>query len=154
VPETIARVIREAAEYVPLSLKIVESMPHTFEPARTPAALQRYERDPDWKLPSPAAKYPRSSTDRDTAERDSLEWVTSGHPLFGALRRHTCARAAEAFGKGACFYSLQHEEPSRIDFYRAQVVDGLGHVVHERLFVAETKTHHRGLARRSRNRSR
>ena len=40
VPETIARFIREAAEYVPLKLKIIESLPHTFEPARTPPVLQ------------------------------------------------------------------------------------------------------------------
>jgi len=138
VPETIARFIREAADYVPLKLKVVENMAHTFEPARTPSVLMRYERDPDWKLPAVSAKYPRCSTDRETAERYSLEWVTPGHPLFEALRRHTYAQAVEAFGKGACYYSLQHEEPSRIDFYRARVVDGLGHVVHERLFAVET----------------
>ncbi len=137
VPETIARFLREAAEYVPLRLKVVETMPHTFEPARTPPALQQYERAPDWKLPSLAAKYPRCSTDRDTAEKHSLEWGTPGHPLFEAVRQHTCATAAEAFGKGACFHSLQHEQPSRIDFYRARVVDGLGHVVHENLFAVE-----------------
>jgi len=137
VPETIARFIREAAEYVPLKLKVVENMPHTFEPARTPSALQQYERGPDWKLPALAVKYPRCSTDRETAEKNSLEWVTPGHPLFESIRRHTCAKAVETFGKGACFYSLQHETPSRIDYYRARVVDGLGHVVHERLFAVE-----------------
>jgi len=141
VPETIARFIREAAEYVPLRLKVVETMPHTFEPERTPPVLRQYERSQDWRLPPLAAKYPRCSTDRDTAERHSLEWVTPGHPLFEAVRRHTCSRAAEVFGKGACFYSLQHEEPSRIDFYRARVVDGLGHVVHERLFAVEIQSH-------------
>lgn len=137
VPETIARFIRDVAEYVPLKLKVVESMPHTFEPARTPPALKRHERERDWKLPSLAAKYPRCSTDRNTAEKNNLEWVTPGHPLFEALRRHSHLKAAEAFSKGACFYSLQHEKPSRIDFYRARVVDGLGHVVHERLFAVE-----------------
>ncbi len=137
VPETIARFIREAAEYVPLKLKVLESMPHTFEPARTPSVLQRYEREPDWKLPALAMKYPRCSTDRDTAEKNNLEWVTPGHPLFEAIRRHAHAKAAEGFGKGACFYSLQHEKPTRIDFFRARVVDGLGHVVHERLFAVE-----------------
>jgi superfamily II DNA or RNA helicase len=141
VPETIARFIREAAEHVPLKLKVVENMPHTFEPARTPSALQRYERDPDWKLPPLAVKYPRCSTDRDTAEKHSLEWVTPGHPLFEALRRHTCAQAVESLGKGACFHSLQHEEPSRIDFYRARAVDGLGQVIHERLFAVEIGPH-------------
>ncbi|NLN59465.1 MAG: DUF3883 domain-containing protein [Deltaproteobacteria bacterium] len=137
VPETIARFIREASEYVPLKLKIIEGMDHTFEPARTPPALQRHEREPDWKLPALASKYPRCSTDREAAETHNLEWVTPGHPLFEALRRHACSKAAEVFGKGACFYSLQHEKPSRVDFYRARVVDGLGHIVHERLFALE-----------------
>ncbi len=137
VPETVARFIREAAEYAGLEVKSVPHLPHTFDPGRTPPRLREHERAPDWNLPSLAAKYPRCSTDRDTAERHSLEWVTPGHPLFEAVRRHTCATAAEAFSKGACFYSLQHEEPSRIDFYRARVVDGLGHVVHENLFAVE-----------------
>jgi len=137
VPETVARFIREAAPYARLEVKNVPHLPHAFEPGRTPPHLREYERAADWTLPSLAGKYPRCSTDRDTAEKHSLEWVTPGHPLFEAIRRHTCALAAEAFGKGACFYSLQHEEPSRIDFYRARVVDGLGQVVREQLFALE-----------------
>lgn len=137
VPETIARFLFEASEYVPLKLKTIENLPHTFEPARTPNVLQRYGRELNWKLPAVAVKYPRCSTDRDTAEKNSLEWVTPGHPLFESIRRHTHDKAGEAFAKGACFFSLQHEEPARIDFYRARVVDGLGNVVHERLFAVE-----------------
>ncbi len=141
VPETIARFIRDAAEYVPFKLKVIETMAHTFEPARTPPALKRFEREPTWKLPSLALKYPRCSTDRETAEKNNLEWVTPGHPLFEAIRRHASDKAAEAFSKGACYYSLQHEKPSRIDFYRARVVDGLGHIVHEHLFAVELTEH-------------
>jgi len=137
VPETIARFIREAAEYVPLKLNVIEAMPHTFEPDRTPPVLRQYERSPDWRLPSLAAKYPRCSTDRDTAEEHHLEWVTPGHPLFEAMRRHTFHLAQEDLKKGACYYSLAYDAPARIDFYRARVVDGLGHVVHERLFAVE-----------------
>jgi superfamily II DNA/RNA helicase len=66
-PETIARFLRDAAAYIPLNFKMVENLPHAFEPARTPSALRRHERDPDWKLPALAAKYSRCSTDRDTA---------------------------------------------------------------------------------------
>jgi superfamily II DNA or RNA helicase len=137
VPETIARFLCEAAEFVPFTLKTVASMPHAFDPARTPSILHRYQKDPDWKLPAVADRYPRCSTDRDAAETEKLEWVTPGHPLFEAIRRHTHARALDVFGKGATFYSLQHEEPARIDFYRARVVDGLGQIVHERLFAVE-----------------
>lgn len=141
VPETIARFLREAAELVPWTLKPVPSVAHAFEPARTPPVLRHYEKDSDWKLPALADRYPRCSTDRDTAETEKLEWVTPGHPLFEAMRRHTHARATPDLGKGATFHSLQHEAPARIDFYRARIVDGLGHVVHERLFAVEIDGH-------------
>ena len=137
VPETIARFLRESAEFVPLTLKVLPNLPHTFEPGRTPAVLKDHEKDPDWRLPALASRYPRCSTDRETAEANNLEWVTPGHPLFEAVRRHIYSRALETFGKGAAFYSLQHERPARIDFYRARVVDGLGQVIHERLFAVE-----------------
>ncbi|MBI2366245.1 MAG: DEAD/DEAH box helicase, partial [Deltaproteobacteria bacterium] len=137
VPETIARFLSESAEAASLPLKAFPSLPHTFDPGRTPTPLKRYERQPDWKLPTLATRYPRLSTDRETAEKNNLEWVTPGHPLFEALRRHTLGLAQEPFSKGACYYSLQHEKPARLDFYRARAVDGLGDVIHERLFAVE-----------------
>ena len=137
VPESIARFIAECAGDAALALRPVGGMAHTFDPGRTPSGLKKHERDPDWKHPDLAARYPRLSTDRDTAERNSLEWVTPGHPLFEALRRHSLDSGREAFARGACFHSLAHAAPSRLDFYRARVVDGLGHVIHERLFAVE-----------------
>ena len=137
VPESIARFLHEAAEFVPLTLKPVPGLAHTFDPARTPTVLRLFEKDADWKLPALADRYPRCSTDRDTAETKKLEWVTPGHPLFEAIRRHTHAKALDALGKGATFHSLQHDCPARIDFYRARVVDGLGQIIHERLFAVE-----------------
>ncbi len=138
VPETIARFLREAAPLAPLKLDFVGGLPHAFDPGRTPASLRRHERDPDWRLPELAARYPRCSTDRDTAQKHALEWVTPGHPLFESIRRHARERAADPLATGATFHSLAHEAPARIDFYRARVVDGLGHVVHERLFALES----------------
>ena len=115
----------------------MRGLPHTFEPGRTPPALRRYEREPDWKLPNLAPRYPRLSTGREIAEEHNLEWVTPGHPLFEALRRHSFDTGQEAFARGARFYSLDHNAPARLDFYRARVVDGLGRVIHERLFTVE-----------------
>ncbi|MCL5021899.1 MAG: SNF2-related protein [Nitrospirae bacterium] len=137
VPETIARFMKDASEYVPLTVKFIAGLPHTFDPGKTPSALRRYESQPDWKLPALANKYPRCSTDRETAEKDNLEWVTPGHPLFEAVRREAYSRSQEVFSKGACFYSLQHDSAARLDFYRGRVVDGLGQVIHKRLFAAE-----------------
>ena len=139
VPETIARFIKECAQSASLTLKPVNNMAHAFEPGRTPHSLKKYERDPGWKLAELSIRYPRLSTDRDTAEKHNLEWVTPGHPLFEALRRHSLELGQEAFAKGACFHSLAHEAPARLDFYRARVVDGLGQIIHERLFTVELK---------------
>jgi superfamily II DNA or RNA helicase len=137
VPETIARFIRETAEYSKLSLKDIPHLAHTFEPGKTPTILRQYEAVSDWKLPALAHKYPRCSTDRLTAEENNLEWVTPGHPLFEALRRHTYSLAQQNFTEGTCFYSLQHNVPTRLDVYRARIVDGLGHLIHEHLFAVE-----------------
>jgi len=137
VPETIARFIRDSAPLVPLRLATFATLPHTFEPTATPQVLRQYQQEPTWKFPQLANRYPRFSTDRETAEKNNLEWVTPGHPLFEALRRHAWARSQQALKAGACYYSLEADGPSRIDFYRARVVDGIGHVVHERLFAVE-----------------
>ena len=137
VPETIARFIAECAQHAALTLKPVNHLAHTFDPGRIPSKLKEYEHNPDWKLPELALRYPRLSTDRDTAEEHNLEWVTPGHPLFEALRRHSLHLGQDAFAKGACFHSLAHAAPARLDFYRARVVDGLGQVIHERLFTVE-----------------
>ena len=137
VPETIARFMTESAQDAALALRPAGGLAHTFDPGRTPTGLKKYEREPDWRLPMLAVRYPRLSTDRETAEANNLEWVTPGHPLFEALRRHSLERSREAFATGACFHSLAHDAPARLDFYRARVVDGLGHVIHERLFVLE-----------------
>ncbi len=136
VPETIARFLAEAALFVPLTLKPAGPA-HSFEAIRTPAVLLPYEREPDWRLPAIASRYPRLTTDRETAERENLEWVTPGHPLFEAVRRHVRVMAQTALDTGASFYSLQHERPARVDFYRARAVDGLGQVIHEQLFAVE-----------------
>lgn len=147
IPETIARFLGEAAGYASLNLKPVPSLAHSFEAVKTPTVLKNYERSPDWRLPALAAKYPRLSTDRETADEHNLEWVTPGHPLFEAVRRHTFTLAQAAFNKGACFHSLAHDAPARIDFYRARAVDGLGHVIHERMFAVEVGDGHEPIAR-------
>ncbi len=137
VPENIARFMQECAQDASLGLKPVPRLAHAFEPGRTPTALKQYELATDWKLPQLAARYPRLTTDRETADTNNLEWVTPGHPLFEALRRHGLYAARPTFARGACFHSLSHETPARIDVYRARAVDGLGRTIHERLFAVE-----------------
>jgi superfamily II DNA or RNA helicase len=135
VPETIARFMQGVAPHVPMGFKPVTALLHAFDPAKTPATLRRYESDKDWRLPMLANAYPRLSADRETADKNHLEWVTPGHPLFEALRRHAVGLSRDSWSLGACFYSVEWDKPARIDFYRARIVDGMGHIVHERLFA-------------------
>ena len=138
VPETIARFLMSAADYVPWKLKPVPNLPNAFDPPRTPDVLRQYERESDWRMAALASKYPRCSTDRDLAEKRTFEWVTPGHPMFEAVRRHISAKSQDTLATGATFYSLEHDAPARIDFYRARIVDGTGDVIHEKLFAVET----------------
>ena len=62
--------------------------------------------------------------------RPSIRTVRPSQGTDNDARREQPAR-------GACFHSLAHAAPSRLDFYRARLVDGLGHVIHERLFAVE-----------------
>ena len=139
VPETIARFLGDSAGKANLAMRPIRGQLHSFEPGPTPAHLKGYERAPDWNLPEISNRYPRLSTDRTTAEERNLEWVTPGHPLFEALRRNGFEQGRETLATGACFHSLEHEEPARIDFYRARVVDGLQQTIHERLFAIEMR---------------
>ena len=149
VPETVDRFMQESSQYASLTLKPVTTLAHTFEPTRTPEILRSYEHEPDWRFPALATKYTRISTDRETAEKNNLEWVTPGHALFEALRLHVVNLSQETFANGACFYSLQHDAPARIDFYVAKIVDGLGNTIHERLFCVELRENEEPLLQES-----
>lgn len=137
VPETIHRFIKEAAKVANFGVKDHPTIPHSFDPAKTPYQLKAFETKADWKLPALANQYPRCTTDRTASERHNLEWITPGHPLFESLRRFVEEAARSELGAGASFYSLQYSDPVRLDFCRAKVVDGLGTTIQERIFVVE-----------------
>jgi len=137
IPETIARFLIESAMQANLDLNPLSNLEHAFRAGPTPQSLKKYEFDEDWNLSEIAIQYSRLSTDRHIAEKNNLEWIHPRHPLFEALRRFAYDRGQDAFTKGACFHSLAHEKPARLDFYQAQIVDGLDKIIHERLFVIE-----------------
>ncbi len=139
VPEAVFRFIKSAAPRAGLPFRTVPGLAHAFEPGRTPPTLQRFAEEPDWRQAAVATRYPRSSTDREVAEKNNLEWVTPGHPLFEALRRHALDEARPAFAAGTCFYGVGYDAPARLDFYRSSVVDGTGRTVNERLIAVEVR---------------
>ena len=140
VPETIARFLQDSAKKANLAMTTHPGAATLFR-SRT-HSKQRESRattaPSNWKLPEVSRPVTtRISTDRTTADARNLEWVTPGHSLFEALRRHSFDEGRETLAQGACFHSLEHEEPARLDFYRARVVDGLQQTIHEKLFTIE-----------------
>ena len=132
-PETIARFIVDSSRRAGMAMNRVRNLPHTFDAGHTPPALRQHTPNAN----DVASNYGRLSTERETAQKYNLEWVTPSHPLFEALRRYSLELGQSHLDSGACFHSIQHRQPARLDFYRARVVDGLGKTVHERLFVVE-----------------
>jgi SNF2 family DNA or RNA helicase len=139
VPETVARFFENSAKEVGLPLNPVSGNERTFKVGRIPAALYDQARGKDWKLPAVARNYDRICFDRSTLDTDArLEWVTPGHPLFEAVRRQVWAQTQPQLRQGAVFYELEREQPALLELFIAGVADGVGNVLHRRLFLVES----------------
>jgi len=68
-----------------------------------------------------------------------LEWVTPGHPLFEVIRESTVEQFQDDLKKGSVFYDLNIQRPCRLDVFSAAIVDGLGHILHRKLFVVSSE---------------
>jgi superfamily II DNA or RNA helicase len=65
------------------------------------------------------------------------EWVTPGNPLFEVVREDAQERVRDDLQRGAVFFDLHCNEPSRLNIYSAAIHDGHGHVLHRRLFAVQ-----------------
>jgi len=75
---------------------------------------------------------------RYLSEDPTVDWVTPGHPLFEVVREELLQLVQRDLERGAVFYDVQRTAPARLDVYSAAIRDGLGNVLHRRLFVVET----------------
>lgn len=75
---------------------------------------------------------------RYLSEDPTVDWVTPGHPLFEVVREDLLQGVSADLERGAVFYDVARTQPSRFDVYSAAIRDGLGNVLHRRLFVVET----------------
>jgi superfamily II DNA or RNA helicase len=68
----------------------------------------------------------------------TLDWLTPGHPLFEVIREETIEQFREHLKKGAVYYDINISQPVKLDLFTASIVDGLGNILHRRLFVLES----------------
>jgi hypothetical protein len=67
----------------------------------------------------------------------TFDWVTPGHPLFETVREDLLDTVRGEMEKGAVFYDVHRSLPARLAVYSAAIRDGLGHVLHRRLFIVQ-----------------
>jgi superfamily II DNA or RNA helicase len=70
---------------------------------------------------------------------NTLDWITPGHPLFEVIREETIDIFSDELKKGSVFYDINLSQPVKLDIFSASIVDGMGHTLHKRLFVLESK---------------
>ncbi len=139
VPETVARFFEQGAQIADLSLRPLKEAERTFSVGKIPHTLHAVTNTDDWRLLPLARHYERVCFDRKVSEADArLEWVTPGHPLFEAVRRFVWEHAQPQLRQGAIFYEVERDQAAMLELFIASVVDGMGDVLHKRLFVVET----------------
>jgi len=83
-------------------------------------------------------EYKQVVFDKDKLKSEpTAEWVTPGHPLFEVVREEVQENVRDDLARGAVFYDLNREKPSRISVYSAAVRDGSGNELHKRLFIVQ-----------------
>jgi superfamily II DNA or RNA helicase len=141
VPETVARFFEIGANEVGLPLTPVKNVQRAFTVGKIPTRLYDQCRAKDWRLPTLARNYDRICFDRSTLESDArLEWVTPGHALFESVRRQVWEQTQSQLRQGAVFYELERDQPALLELFVAGVADGVGNILHRRLFLVESNS--------------
>lgn len=139
VPEVIEDFFLSASPVSNVQPKELPGKAKTFRVGRLPRPLQLIGERLEPKFGRLTREYKQIVFSRDQAEKDSSsEWVTPGHPLFEAVREDVEDKVKKDLQLGSVLYDLNTSEPYRLDVFTALIKDGLGDVVHKRIFVVKT----------------
>lgn len=139
VPEVIEDFFRQAGPHVGVYPRETGREKHVYRVGKTPRNLWPTGERLEPRFGKLGREYKQIVFDKRLLFADpTLEWVTPGHALFEAVREDVLAQATNDLRRGALFYDLHRQEPARLDVFSAAIVDGRGHLLHQRLFVMET----------------
>ncbi len=140
VPEVIEEFFVQASPSVGLTPKPETGHEHVYRMGRVPRALAPYGEQLEPKFGKLGREYKRVVFDKELLPGDpTLEWVTPGHPLFESVRFFSQAKSQGDLERGAVFFDLNRARPAKLDVFSAEVRDGLGQVLHKRLFVTQAE---------------
>ncbi len=136
VPEVVQDFFLNAAPLHGLYPKEKKTAQNVFNIGRVPRNLWKTGEENEQRYGVLGHEYGKVVFSKDLLPKDpTLEWVTPGHPLFEVIREETINHFGEELKKGAVFYDINIESPWKLDIFSAAITDGLGHVLHKRLFV-------------------
>lgn len=139
VPEVIEDFFLSASLVSNIHPKELPGKTKTFRVGRLPRPLQLIGERLEPKFGRLTREYKQIVFSKEQAERDSSsEWVTPGHPLFETVREDVEEKVKKDLQLGSILYDLNTSKPYRLDVFTALIKDGLGNVVHKRLFVVKT----------------
>ena len=139
VPEVIEDLFIRSSSIVGLSPNHEKAHPHVYRIGQVPRLLHQYGERLEGQFGKLGREYKQIVFDKELlVGNPTSEWVTPGHPLFEAVRASVSDQAQSDLERGAVFFDLQRSSPAKLDIFSAEIRDGRGHVVHRRLFVAES----------------
>jgi len=136
VPEVVEQFFLDAAPLV--EVRAQRERPFVAKLGRLPRSLLHTGQAQEHRFGRLGREYPRIAFARSALEAEpTLEWVTPGHPLFEAVRTDVWHKVQHDLHRGAVFHDLHRDHPARLDVFAASVRDGVGQILHRRLFVVE-----------------
>lgn len=139
VPEVVQEFFVRAAPLQGLNPKEKQTPKGVYSIGKVPRNLWKRAEDNEKKYGVMGREYGNAAFSKDIISKDNtLEWITPGHPLFEVIREETVEKFGEELKKGAVFYDININVPVKLDLFSASIVDGLGQLLHKRLFVIES----------------
>ncbi len=141
VPEVVQDFFIQSASFQGLHPKEKQTPKGIFTIGKVPRNLWKRGEENEKRFGIMGHEYGNVAFSKEIINKDNtLDWVTPGHPLFEVIREETIAKFGEDLKKGAVFYDINISAPVKLDIFAASIVDGMGHVLHKRLFVLESNT--------------
>jgi superfamily II DNA or RNA helicase len=139
VPEVVRDFFVDAAPECGIAPKAVTNERRIYRLGKIPRSIVSLGDEAEARFGRIGRDYDRVIFDKNLLKTEATaEWVTPGHALFEAVRRHMLNVADEDLRRGAVFYSLRHKEPTLVDVFAASVKDGNGNTLQRRLFCIAT----------------
>ncbi len=138
VPEVIEDFFLQAAPVTGVEVSEQGKGQHTYKVLRVPRHLWPIGERLEPRFGKLGREYKQVVFDKEILKKlPTYDWVTPGHPLFEAVREDLMENVRAELEKGAVFFDVHRSVPARLAVYSAAIRDGLGHVLHRRLFIVQ-----------------